>query len=451
MNQDFKNPERSNRIIDEIIEKTEFFKIIFESLKDLIVILDRDLKILYFNSDVLKNNLNYGNKEIVGRNLRTFIYNKDIEKINNIINKTTSNSKHPITEIRLKDLNQNWIWFDLKIIEMQDKKTNILYLFILKNISEMKNAEEKYKNLFESSPNAIILLNFSGIIIDVNLTTIKLFGQKKQDFIYKPIHIFTDLYPSEIKPFFKQIFKAAFKGIFPEPIEAQLKLNNNRLIWVLIQASLVKVRQSVLIQIIYQDITEKKKIQLLEKKFKEQLELEVEERTKKLNHALKEQKLYLDQILRSSQFKTEFMSTMSHELRTPLNAIIGFTELLLEGAYGELHSEQKEVLNDIISSAEHQFDMIKNILDISKIEAGHLKLNKSTFVINNIINQVYSIFKPTIDKKNIQFLLHGLDKQYEILADPIRVKEILLNLVSNAIKFTEKGTIDIRFKEKDKK
>ncbi len=163
-----------------------------------------------------------------------------------------------------------------------------------------------------------------------------------------------------------------------------------------------KIGNKTLIQFIFQDITEKKKAELLEQQFKEQLEKEVQIRTSELNDALEQQKLYLDQILKSSQFKTQFMSTMSHELRTPLNAIIGFTELLLEGVYGELNDEQLEFVNDIKSSAEHQFDMIKHILDISKIEGGQINLNIQKFSLNNIVNQVKSSLRPLYKKKGLK-------------------------------------------------
>ena len=147
----------------------------------------------------------------------------------------------------------------------------------------------------------------------------------------------------------------------------------------------MKISGKTLIQFIFQDISEKKKAELLEERFKEQLENEVKVQTRELNKALEEQKYFLDQIVKSSQFKTEFMSTMSHELRTPLNAIIGFTDLLLEGAYGSMNEEQLEFLKDIKASAEHQFNMIKHILDINKIEAGQLTLSIQKFSLNNII------------------------------------------------------------------
>jgi len=173
----------------------------------------------------------------------------------------------------------------------------------------------------------------------------------------------------------------------------------------------------------------------------------VVDRTKELQKALEDQKLYMDEIIKSSQFKSEFLATMSHELRTPLNAIIGFADLLLEGIYGELNDKQLEYLEDIRSSAQYQFEMIKQILDITKIESGKLILNKERFSLKNIINQVISTLKPLYSKKGLKIKIEGLDSDKEIYADPIRFKEIMINLVCNAIKFTLEGQITLKMNE----
>ncbi|HEY0090730.1 MAG TPA: PAS domain-containing sensor histidine kinase, partial [Candidatus Lokiarchaeia archaeon] len=195
------------------------------------------------------------------------------------------------------------------------------------------------------------------------------------------------------------------------------------------------------------DITEKKREELLKEKFKEQLEKEVKLRTQELQDVLEQQKKYLDQIIKSSQFKTEFMATMSHELRTPLNSIIGFTELLLEGSYGPLNKDQINFLQDVKSSAEHQFEMIYQILDISKIESGQITLNLKTFLLNDLINQIVSTVKPLYTQKGLKFKIIGLDLPKKIVADSVRLKEIIYNLLTNAIKFTIKGRIKLIINE----
>jgi len=434
-------------IIEQMLKTSEEkYRLIIENINDLISILDLHFKFEYINKNSLKKLLGYTSKEVIGRSCLDFIHPKDKDRT---IESLTSDSRTKLMaiELRIKHKEGNWVWFECRGQRFKNKKGTVNTLIISRDISDRKSAEKRYKNLFENSPNAILLINFNGIVIDANSTSKKLFGYEREEFIDKPINDLTDIFPQEIKHFFKLIFRASFSKDFPKPIEIQVKIKGGYLIWVILQASLIKHNKESLIQFIFQDITEKKKGELITEKFKEELEAEVEKRTKELNDALEQQKLYLDQIVKSSQIKTEFMATMSHELRTPLNAIIGFTDLLLEGVYGELNEEQIEFMNDIKGSAEHQFEMIKRILDISKIESGQVSLNIRRFSLNSTIEQITSNLKPLYSNKNLKLKVKGLDQEVFIAADPIRFKEILLNLISNAIKFTIDGKVTLLFKE----
>ena len=245
------------------------------------------------------------------------------------------------------------------------------------------------------------------MIIDTNNTIERLFGEKKEFFVGKNINELNEIFNLDIRLYFKQIFSATFAKNFPEPIEVQISNKRGGKFWIETRASTIKHGSKILIQLMLEDISERKRRELLEKKFKDKLEKKVQERTMELNESFTQQKYYLDQIVKSSQFKTEFMATMSHELRTPLNAIIGFAELLLEGVYGQLNEEQKDFVSDIKSSAEHQFDMIKHILDISKIESGQITLNIQNFSLNNVVEQIKSSLKPLYSKKDLKFKIKG--------------------------------------------
>jgi len=427
-------------------ESEEKYLRITENVNDLIQLLNQNYEFEYINENSALKLLGYKKEDLIGKSILDYINPGDIELMIKILNNTFNLEQEKI-EIRFKNRLGHWIWFENQFKTYYDKDKEIKWLIISRDITERKLAEERYKNLFETSPNAIILTNFNGVAIDANSTFKKLIGFDKEDVIGKDMNELNEIFSQEIKFYFKKIFKASFKGEFPESIEIQIKRKDDNYIWVNLQSSLFKMDSKTLIQFIFQDITEKKKNEILEKQFKEQLEGEVQNRTKELNDTLEKQKLYLDQILKSSQFKTEFMSTMSHELRTPLNAIIGFAELLLEEAYGPLNKEQLDFLNDIKSSAEHQSAMIQNILDISKIEAGQILLNIQKFSLNNIIYQIKSSLEPIYKEKGLKFTIKGLDTEKEIYADPIRFKEILLNLLTNAIKFTIEGEITLNIRE----
>jgi PAS domain S-box-containing protein len=146
----------------------------------------------------------------------------------------------------------------------------------------------------------------------------------------------------------------------------------------------------------------------------------------------------------ASQHKSEFLANMSHELRTPLNAIIGFSEVLSEGMFGDINEKQAEYLKDILESGRHLLSLINDILDLSKIEAGHMELELSDFDLPNAIANALILVRERASRRGIT---HGstIDERLGMIhGDERKVKQVLLNLLSNALKFTpEGGRIDV--------
>jgi signal transduction histidine kinase len=143
-----------------------------------------------------------------------------------------------------------------------------------------------------------------------------------------------------------------------------------------------------------------------------------------------------DELQIASQHKSEFLASMSHELRTPLNAVIGFAEVLLERMFGDINARQEEYLRDIWSSGKHLLALLNEILDLSKVEAGRMELAASTFVVRDAVEYVMSMVRE-------RAALHGITLELDlgadvgvIYADEMRFKQVVLNLVSNAVKFT---------------
>jgi len=145
------------------------------------------------------------------------------------------------------------------------------------------------------------------------------------------------------------------------------------------------------------------------------------------------------QIEAASRNKSEFLANMSHELRTPLNAIIGFSELLLERMFGELTARQEEYVRDILSSGKHQLAVINDVLDLSKVEAGRLDLERSTFSVSQAVADAVAFVRARATQRHIT-LAEQLDPELgEIDADQRKVRQVLVNLLSNAVKFTPDG------------
>jgi len=147
----------------------------------------------------------------------------------------------------------------------------------------------------------------------------------------------------------------------------------------------------------------------------------------------------------ASQHKSEFLANMSHELRTPLNAIIGFSEVLSERMFGELNEKQDEYLKDIYSSGQHLLSLINDILDLSKIEAGRMELELADFSLPAAIDNALTLVRERASRHGIRLGSAIDDRVGMIRGDERKVKQVLLNLLSNALKFTpEGGRIDVR-------
>ena len=153
----------------------------------------------------------------------------------------------------------------------------------------------------------------------------------------------------------------------------------------------------------------------------------------------------------ASRHKSEFLASMSHELRTPLNAIIGFSEVLLERMFGELNERQDDYLRDIWSSGKHLLELLNDILDLSKIEAGQMVLNHSEFAVRESLEYCLSMVRERALKQRILLSLE-VDPEVGLLdADRLRFRQVVLNLLSNAVKFTpDGGRVDIRASIRDR-
>ena len=147
----------------------------------------------------------------------------------------------------------------------------------------------------------------------------------------------------------------------------------------------------------------------------------------------------------ASRHKSEFLASMSHELRTPLNAVIGFSEVLLERMFGELNDRQEEYLRDIWSSGKHLLALLNEILDLSKIEAGHLVLEPTEFSLQEALEHSLALVRERANRHGVRLHLDVAPDVGLVRADELRIKQVIVNLLSNAVKFTpDGGRVDVR-------
>jgi signal transduction histidine kinase len=145
----------------------------------------------------------------------------------------------------------------------------------------------------------------------------------------------------------------------------------------------------------------------------------------------------------ASQHKSQFLANMSHELRTPMNAILGFTDLILDGIYGELDERLRRPVEQLQINGQHLLGLINDVLDLAKIEAGRLELNVSEYIVEEVLEGLEATVRPLVEAKGLMFKVSIEDEIGYCYGDSKRIFQILLNVIGNAIKFTRRGRIEL--------
>jgi len=289
-----------------------------------------------------------------------------------------------------------------------------------KNEVALQEGKEKYSNLFRYSNDIILIHDKEGNIIDLNEKALTEFGYKMSEILNMNI---SDLYAPEAKDIarkrlevmFHQEENANFEIEFKRTASAERKFD------VIFPAEVSCCRFEIqgrqIVQQVVRDITERKKVQEALLMAKEAAEA-------------------------ATKLKSEFLANMSHEIRTPMNGVIGMTGLLLGT---ELNAEQREYVVAIQKSGDSLLDIINNILDYSKIEAGKLDLEIINFDLRIALEQMADLVSLRAHEKGLEFINVVHHEVPSLLrGDPGRLRQILINLVGNAIKFTEEGEVVVR-------
>jgi len=289
---------------------------------------------------------------------------------------------------------------------------------LAENQETLKDSEERFRSVSETAKDAIISCDSQGKIIFWNPGAETIFGYSADEILDSPVIL---IMPERLRESHKKRFNLFIETgkakIIGKTVEVFGLRKDGSAFPVEISLSTWKIKGNVYFTAIMRDITERKHIESELKKSRNKAE-------------------------ESSRIKSEFLANMSHEVRTPMNAIIGMSDLTLET---ELTPEQSEYLRVIKSSSESLLSLINDILDISKIEAGKFELEEIPFILREVVEGVAEALSIRAKDKGIEFLSY-VDPGVPVLVigDPTRLRQVLVNLVGNAIKFTEKGDVAIK-------
>ena len=274
----------------------------------------------------------------------------------------------------------------------------------------LRQSEERYHLLFDSNPHPVWVYDLETLaILDANPSAVQNYGYSREEFLSLTIK---DIRPPEDIPSLLESAAKALPGTENAGVWKHRKKDGTSIDVEITSRPLVYDGREARL-VVATDVSVRKQAEETLVRAKEEAE-------------------------RTSKFKDQFLSTMSHELRTPLNAVLGFSDLLADERYGPLNEKQRRYINHIHTGGKHLLSLISDILDLSKIEAGRMELAIENVSVHGAFSEVLSVMQPLADKKS-----HALSAKAEaelaVRADATRFKQVLMNLMGNAIKFTPDG------------
>ena len=306
------------------------------------------------------------------------------------------------------------------------------FLLIVTNLPEAGEIAARYREVVEAAPDAILKVDANGRIVLVNRATESLFGYTREELTGQPVEI---LLPHVYRGSHEGHRKAYLKDPVTRPMGHGLTLRalkkDGSEFPVEISLSPVLTPNEVRTIAVVRDVTERRRIE-------EQMRAMEHEFSQTLSAKNTELRIRNEEIQRADRLKSEFLASMSHELRTPLHTVIGFSQLLAEEIQGPLNDKQRRFVDHIHRDSQHLLELINDILDLSKIESGKIELRREVFEAGPEVQGVVDSISQSAVSKSIKLEMR-IEGNPVLDADKVRFREILFNLLSNALKFTPAG------------
>jgi PAS domain S-box-containing protein len=314
--------------------------------------------------------------------------------------------------LRLRDLAEAEV---LRLRDLAEKKAASAIALI---------AERKFRELIESAPDAILQMNPSGAIVIANRRATEMFGYSHQQLLTLGVNA---LVPDSMRgdnAAHLSYFAAAGNSRSVRGLDLYAQRKDGTQFPVEVSLSHARTDNDADVTAIIRDVTERKQSEQRERVLRESYMSELEMRSKDAESAV--------------MVKSDFIAHVSHELRTPLHTIIGFSELLAEDSSGPLNEKQQKFLHHIRKDSEHLMGMINDVLDLSRIEAGRLTVRTKLLPLKSAVTEAVDALRPFANSRSVS-LREGHDLDLTVCADPLRLRQVLYNLLNNGTKFTGAG------------
>ena len=420
----------AQRAKEALRETNEYLDSLFQYANAPIIVWDKQFRISRFNK-AFEKLTGLASEEVLGKPIQILFPANEVDRSMKLISQTQTGERWETVEISIKNRNGEvftLLWNSATIFDKNGIQP-VATIAQGHDITERKKSEtiirqseERFRTLFESLPTGISITDFNGKIVNVNKAACLILG------IPKALHETLELSSHQwnlLRPDGSEMPEQEYPGVialrekrFVQGVEIGVLRNDNSIVWLVVNALPV---EGLGIVISYVDISEFKKVQ----------------------NELKVAKLVAEE---ANQAKSQFLANMSHEIRTPLNGVIGFTELLIQT---QLDEQQRQYLKYANVSGHLLLEIINNILDFSKIEAGMLELDCKSVDLFGVLEQSLDMIKLNAFQKGLSLVLDIKPELPQIIyADEVRLKQVLTNLLGNAVKFTQNGQVILRVRHK---
>lgn len=420
--------------------QTQLLANVIESTSDAIVTMNFDGNITSWNAGAEKL-FGFTAKEMQGKSIYTLIPANVLAAEQGILDQVKRGER--ISDYEAVRTHRHGHLLDVSITQsplFNDKGEVIGASKIIRDITERKRNEARFQSVVEAAPNAMVVTNQVGKIILINKQAEIMFGYQRNELLNESVEILLPRGARNKHPQLRQSYMAdplmrlmgsgrELNGLRKDGTEFSVEIGLNP----------VETSEGTLVLSSVIDITDRKKNEAELSRYQQHLETLVTDRTHEIAALNEQLRVRYDEALTATRAKSEFVANMSHEIRTPMNAVLGATQLLADTP---LSMEQRKLLEMMSSAGNSLLQIVNDILDFSKIEAGRLAIEATAFPLSRVWKALSAIMMVNAGGKPIElsigtkFQLHR-----NIVGDELRLQQVLINIIANAIKFTERGEV----------